>query len=88
MVDIGHKVRDILLVRHARNRIGGRKTIPLSRDAQAIATGRSFPSKSWFKRFFGYHHDVLNPKVQQAVSSSRAAVANEATVVGPSRRAP
>ena len=55
MVKIDGKVRDILLVRNARNRTGDRITIPLSPAAQAIATGGGLPSQNWFMRFFTFH---------------------------------
>ena len=80
MVEIGHKVRDILLVRAARNRLGGRNVIPLSRHAQAIATGGGFPSQTWFARFFSWHGELLDLRKEQKIDSARAAVANEETL--------
>jgi len=80
MSEIGIKVREILLVRHARNRMGGRKPIPLSGPAKAIAIGKSFPSQSFFARFFGLHSKVLENKTAQPVEAARAAAANDATV--------
>jgi len=73
MVKIGHKVREILLVRHARKHMGGRKPIPLSSAAMAVACQGSFPSQTWFTRFFAVHNGKLEPKVPQKADSKRAA---------------
>jgi len=71
MAQIGGKVRDILLVRHARNRLGGRKPIQLTEAAMNIATGGAFPSQSWFARFFGFHAPVIDTKVPQKVDAAQ-----------------
>jgi len=80
MADIGHKVREILLVRHARNHLGGRASIPFTAEAKKILTGMGFPSQSWFSRFFAAHGNLIERKVAQKVDGKRAAAANEETV--------
>ena len=78
--DIGVKVHEILLVRRAQNRRGGRKFIPFSNAAEKIIKG-DFPSQSFFTFFLARHAEKLQMKVKHNAELKRAVDARAKTVV-------
>ena len=72
--EIGVKVHEILLVRRAQNRRGGRKFIPFNSSAEKIIKG-DFPSQAFFTFFLARHAQKLQMKVKQNVEQKRAVAA-------------
>ena len=69
MSEIGLKVHEILLVRRAQNRRGGRAHVPFTNAAAKVLAG-GFPSKKWFTHFFSRHARKLSKKVHPALFTS------------------
>lgn len=76
---ITRKIKDMLLVRRAQNRRGGRAHVKISMPAARILAG-GFPSLRWFTLFFARHHKVVDKRGEQVVDRARAAAASEETL--------
>lgn len=75
------QIRQILRVRRAANRRGGRQCHPLSRSAVDILRfpDRNLPDDQWFRRFYAAHPHVKEKK-RQKCEKERAKAHSEETI--------
>jgi hypothetical protein len=76
------KIVEILQLRRAANKRGGRRHVALSERAQAVLAdqGVTLPSDDWFVRFFAVHEDIVVEKKQHRENLDRGKKHCEAVV--------